>query len=122
MTKDAPPGLARALLPRWANRHDGWCRAIVAEILKTRSPSSATDADRYLKLLLSEKKLSDDPFQDVRKIEEKQLDANPLEPVCLGSLKIEDGVNALKSGAEILFAPSVTVIFGENGAGKSGFV
>lgn len=122
MTKDPPAGLTRALLPRWANKHDGWCRTIVADILKTRSAASATDVDRYLKQLRSEKKLSGDPFQDVPKIEEKELDANPLEPVCLGSLKIEDGVNALKSGAEILFAAGVTVIFGENGAGKSGFV
>ena len=57
-----------------------------------------------------------------RRIEEKELDANPLEPVCLDSLKIEDGVNALKRGAEFVFAPGVTVIFGENGAGNSGFV
>ena len=75
-----------------------------------------------LRVLLAEKKLSDDPFEEVPKIEEKELDANPLEAVCLGTLKIEDGVNALKPGAEIVFAPSVTVIFGENGAGKSGFV
>ncbi len=80
------------------------------------------DIDSYLKLLLSEKKLSDEPLQAVPKIEEKEFDASPLEPVCLGSLKIEDGVNALKPGSEIVFAPGVTVIFGENGAGKSGFV
>ena len=122
MTRNPPPSSVRAVLPRWANKHDGWCRTIVAGILKTRSAASATDMDRYLELLLSEKKLSDDPFKDVPKIEEKELDANPLEPVCLDSLKIEDGVNALKRGAEIVFAPGVTVIFGENGAGKSGFV
>ena len=122
MTKDSSARSAPALLPRWANKHDGWCRTIVADILKSRVAASATDVDRYLKLLLSEKKLSNEPFEDVPKIEEKELDANPLEPVCLDSLKIEDGVNALKRGAEIVFAPSVTVIFGENGAGKSGFV
>jgi len=40
----------------------------------------------------------------------------------LDSLAVGDGVNALKPGAQIDFAPGVTVIFGENGSGKSGFV
>ena len=122
MSKDSATSLGRALLPRWGNNHDGWCRTIAAAILKSRSQASDFDVDRYLKLLLAEKKLSDDPFEEVPKIEEKELDANPLEAICLGTLKIEHGVNALKPGAEIVFAPSVTVIFGENGAGKSGFV
>src|SRR5437667_2550948 len=113
---------SRALLPRWANDQDGWCRTIAGDVLKSRVQPSALDIDRYLKLLLSEKKLSEEPFQPVPKIEEKEFDGNPLEAVCLGSLKVGDGVNALKPGAEIVFAPGVTVIFGENGSGKSGFV
>jgi energy-coupling factor transporter ATP-binding protein EcfA2 len=72
--------------------------------------------------MLSEKKLSPEPFEAVPKIEEKQLAGNPLDPVRVDSLKIGDGVNALKPGAQIDFAPGVTVIFGENGSGKSGFV
>jgi hypothetical protein len=51
-----------------------------------------------------------------------ELAGNPLDPVRLDSLKVGDGVNALKVGAQIDFAPGVTVIFGENGSGKSGFV
>jgi len=73
-------------------------------------------------LLLSEKKLSPEPFEAVAKIEEKELVGNSLDPVRLDSLKVGDGVNALKVGAQIDFAPGVTVIFGENGSGKSGFV
>lgn len=111
-----------ALLPRWANDQDGWPRSIASDVLKNRVQPSDLDIDRYLKLLLAEKKLSAEPFQAVPKIEEKQLDGNPLEAVRMDSLKVGDGVNALKSGAQIDFAPSVTVIFGENGSGKSGFV
>jgi len=112
----------QALLPRWANNHDGWCRAIAADVLKNKCQPSDLDIDRYLKLLLSEKKLSEESFQEVPQIEEREFDANFLEAVCLDSLTVGDGVNALKPGAEIVFAPGVTVIFGENGAGKSGFV
>lgn len=113
---------SHALLPRWANDQDGWCRAIAGDVLKNRALPSDLDIDRYLQLLLSEKKLSPEPFEAVPKIEEKELAGNPLDPVRLDSLKVGDGVNALKVGAQIDFAPGVTVIFGENGSGKSGFV
>jgi energy-coupling factor transporter ATP-binding protein EcfA2 len=115
-------GPVHALLPRWANNHDGWCRAIAADVLKSKVQPSDLDIDRYLALLLSEKKLSNNPFQAIPKIEEKQFDGNPLEAVRLDSVKVGDGVNALKPGTEIIFATGVTVIFGENGSGKSGFV
>src|ERR1700678_3948228 len=109
------PNASHALLPRWANDQDGWSRAIVTDVLKTRTQPSDLDVDRYLKLLLAEKKLSAVPFELIPKIEEKQVFGNPVDAVRLESLKIGDGVNALKPGAQIDFAPGVTVIFGENG-------
>ena len=113
---------AHALLPRWANEHDGWCRAIVADILRRPTEASDSDIDRYLELLLCEKQLSANPFTHIPSIEETQRDARLLDTVQLNSLKIGEGVNALQAGTEIKFAPGVTVIFGENGSGKSGFV
>ena len=112
----------QSLLPRWANAQDGWARSIASDILKNRVQPSDLDIDRYLRLLLSEKKLSNESYQLVQKIEEKQIDGNPLEAVRVDSLTVGDGVNALKPGAQIDFASGVTVIFGENGSGKSGFV
>jgi hypothetical protein len=109
---------SHALLPPWANDQDGWCRTIAADVLKNRVQPSDLDIDRYLKLLLAEKKLSDTPFEPVPKIEEKELDANPLDTVRVDSLKVGDGINALKPGAQIDFAPGVTVIFGRERIGK----
>ena len=124
--QDQQPGAtaptSHALLPPWANTQDGWCRTVAADVLKNRTHPSDPDIDRYLKVLLAEKKLSDDAFEAVPNIEEKQVDGNPLDAVRLDKLRIGDGINALKVGAEIEFAPAVTVIFGENGSGKSGFV
>jgi len=119
--QQAPAQLSRALLPRWANDQDGWPRAIAADVLKNRVQAADLDVDRYLKLLLSEKKLSDEPFQAVPKIEQKEIDGNPLEPVRLDSLKVGEGINALKPGSQIDFAPGVTVIFGENATGGRPF-
>ena len=106
----------------WANAQDGWCRAIAADVLQNGVQASDLDIDRYLKQFLSEKRFSQDPFKDVPKIEEQQPDTRPLDSVRLDAITIGDGVNALKPGAEIDFASGVTVIFGENGSGKSGFV
>ena len=113
---------SQPLLPKWANAQDGWCRAIAADALKNGVPASDLDIDRYLKQLLSEKKLSQRPFETVRQIEEKQPDASPLDSVRLDAVIVGDGVNALKPGSQIDFATGVTVIFGENASGKSGFV
>src|SRR5262249_31029924 len=113
---------SHGLLPVWANSQDGWCRTLAADVLNTRVQPSDVGIDRYLKLLLAEKKLSGETFEPVPKIEEKQADGNPLDPIRLDSVKVGDGVNALRAGAQIEFAAAVTVVFGENGSGKSGFV
>src|SRR4051794_7210125 len=99
---------SHALLPRWANEQDGWSRTLAGDVLKNRVLASDLDIDRYLKLLLAEKKLTAEPFETVAKIEEKELAGHPLDSVRLDSLKIGDGVNALKPGAKIDFAPGVT--------------
>ena len=91
-------------------------------MLKKGVQASDLDIDRYLKQFLSEKKLSQEPFEDVPQIEEKQPDASPLDSVRLDAVIVGDGVNALKPGSQIDFATGVTVIFGENASGKSGFV
>ena len=121
MSSDSPQP-PHALLPRWANNQDSWLRSIVRDVLDNRVQCADGDIDHYLKLLLAEKRLSDEPFEAVPKIEEKQIDGNPLDPVRLDSLKIGDGINAIKADVQIDFASGVTVIFGENGSGKSGFV
>ncbi len=120
-----PPGSSQtpqALLPRWANKQDSWIRSIVGDVLKNRVQCADGDIDRFLNLLLAEKKLSDDAFEAAPKIEEKQHDGNPFQPVQIDSLRVGAGINAIKAGTQIDFAPGVTVIFGENGSGKSGFV
>jgi hypothetical protein len=42
-------------------------------------------------------------------------------PLCLARIDGLSGVNALPTGSALTFDPSLTVIYGRNGAGKSGF-
>ena len=122
MTQSTAGQSPETLLPRWANQQDSWIRTIVNDVLRNRAQSAEGDIDRYVRLFQGEKKLSDEPFEATPKIEEKQVDANPLESVRVDSIKTGEGINALKAGAQIDFASGVTVVFGENGSGKSGFV
>jgi recombinational DNA repair ATPase RecF len=114
--------LVRPLLPRWANAEASWVRSIVADVLGHRAQCAEEDVDRYVKLLLAEKKLTDVVFEDWPRIEEKHLDVSPVDHMRVDSMVIGSGINAIGPGARIDFAPGVTVIFGENGSGKSGFV
>lgn len=117
-----PTTASQALLPQWANAQDGWTRSIAADVLKNRVQPADADIDRYLKALLAEKKLSADEYEPVPTLEQKQAVGNTLDAVRIDSLVVGDGVNAIKPGSQIDFAPGVTVIFGENGSGKSGYV
>ena len=67
--QEAQAPASQPLLPKWANAQDGWCRALVADVLKNAVQASDLDIDRYLQQFLSEKKLSREPFVDVAKIE-----------------------------------------------------
>ena len=116
----SPP---QALLPRWANNQDLWVRSIVVNVLNNRVQPANDDIGRYLKLLFAEKKLSDDPIESVPKIEEKQASTEILStPYGWTRSRWGTGSMQSKAGGKIDFASGVTVIFGENGSGKSGFV
>ena len=75
----------RAILPGWANQQDGWCRAIVDNILKTRVQVSDQDVDHYLKLLLSEKRYSTLPEEIDVKINTLKIEIEALQSTSIQS-------------------------------------
>lgn len=111
-----------SLLIEWANEEAGWVRQIATDLLSSRSPATDKDVDRYLDLLLREKGLSSSPPPVVPLIPQSAIAGSAVEPLRLSSLKITGGVNALKDGEELHFGTRLTVIYGENGSGKSGYV
>ncbi len=73
-------------------------------------------------VLLAEKGLSQDPPPSVPPLSPGvalEENADELHLIRLSNLS---GVNALASGQEIAFNPRLTVLFGENAAGKTGYV
>jgi energy-coupling factor transporter ATP-binding protein EcfA2 len=101
-----------------------WLKCLIGRVLLSRAGPDKAFLDGIYKTFLIEHKLR-----------EKQPDKteSTLQPVpsqrtlgpggfVLKSLQHESGVNALVCGATIPFHPKLTVVYGKNGSGKSGFV
>ncbi len=113
---------AQDLLIAWANEQDSWVRAIVSEVLATRRELSPDALDEVTSVYLAEKQLSEDGHQPVPLLGERAEAEAGSESLRLLSLRECRGVNALAEDQVITFNPRMTVLFGENAAGKTGYV
>src|SRR5579871_2669958 len=111
----------RKVLVDWANGQDGWARTLVAEVLVTGRPVAQDKLDEIYELFKTEKGLSPAQAEEVPPLATPEGGAEEEEPLLLVKLKDVQGVNALAEGHEIDFNPHMTVLFGENGAGKTGY-
>jgi hypothetical protein len=118
----APERSARQRLVEWANQQDGWARSIAAEVITTRREVSAETLTTVRDVYLVEKQLSAGETQEVPLLGDDGTNADAAEVLRLSRLRECDGVNALATGQEITFNPRMTVLFGENAAGKTGYV
>lgn len=118
----APERSARGRLIEWANQQDGWARSIAAEVISTRREVSAETLTAVRDAYLLEKQLSPGEAQEVPLLGDDGTNGDAAEVLRLSRLRECDGVNALASGQEITFNPRMTVLFGENAAGKTGYV
>jgi len=110
------------ILIAWANEQDHWVRAIVSEVIAARRELPEQSIEAAYALLLAEKGLSDDPAPNVSPLSAEASPAENAEDLRLVRLSGLAGVNALATGQEIAFNHRLTVLFGENAAGKTGYV
>jgi len=118
----ADDATSSSLLIEWANGEAAWIRQIVADILASKAKASDSDIERYFELLLKEKHLHTDAAPAVPLLPQSPVAGPHSARLLLKSLKIKGGVNALRDNEEISFGTRLTVVFGENGSGKSGYV
>ena len=108
-------------LVNWVNQHPEWLRSLVDAIL--HSPDQLSDADitRAYNLFIHQKEPAtpnDPPHPAIAlRTDDITLDM----PIVLERLAQVKGVNALTSNSEITFNPGLTLLFGENGTGKTGY-
>lgn len=99
-----------------------WLRSLVASVIAIRGTPKAPVLDRAFDLLLVEHGLKEPQATGNGTPPVAAVATGPRVGFLFGKLKHESGVNALVKGATILFHPKLTVIYGKNGSGKSGFV
>lgn len=105
----------------WANGQDAWVRQITAETILSRQAPIDALLDVAYATFLAEKGLGDGEAPEVPKLELVAADAAEEETLELVSLANIEGVNALAADQELDFDPELTVLFGQNGSGKTGY-
>lgn len=111
----------RSLLTEWANQQDHWLRAVISEILDCRTQLTEAQVNHFYELLLLEKGLTPGEFNVVGSLEDKDSGVDTEQSLSMAQIKDVLNVNALTSGQQLNFNPRLTVIFGENATGKSGY-
>jgi len=113
---------ARSLLVGWANEQDAWVRHLVAEVVVSRRAMTDGQFDAIYQTFLREKALvSGDPVS-VPKLSDDASLLDVSSGLFLTQLHNLKNVNALVGGQAIEFNAKLTVIFGENACGKTGYV
>lgn len=111
----------RTLLARWANDHDEWVRLLVSEVIATGRPVGDATIEKAYQLFRQEKALDPRVLPAVTElnIEARQDESAP--PLTLTKLSAVRGVNALITGEVIEPHEGLTILYGENGTGKTGY-
>ncbi len=116
-------------IKNWAkSRNENWLNFLCSKIIETRKPANEQLISKTYKLFQREYELVEKA--DVKKsnspqgnnISDRNETTEKPKSVTLLSLTHIEGVNALKQDEPINFHPKLTVIYGRNGAGKSGYI
>lgn len=111
----------RTLLAEWANESDEWVRLIVSEVLVTGRHLDKDTLDRAYALFRQEKALDERQLPPVPElqIQARRDDAAPM--LLIERISEVRGVNALVTTEVIEPHDGLTILYGENGTGKTGY-
>ena len=111
----------RNALVAWANASDEWIRRIVRGVLGSNGELSDKERSQVFRLFLEQKGFEERTLPEEPQLEYSSQTVGKAEPFQLIRLSDVKGVNALAEGEQIIFAPGLTLLFGENGTGKTGY-
>ena len=111
----------RALLADWANSNDEWVRLLVAEVLASGRAVGDSTVEKAYKLFRQEKALDKRELPTLAKLDVEARQDESAPPLSLTRLSDVRGVNALVPGAIIEPHEGLTILYGENGTGKTGY-
>ncbi|MDO4900568.1 AAA family ATPase [Actinomyces sp.] len=121
--ESAPAGCGdpRALLAEWANDNQEWLRSLVAEVIARGRPVEGATIDNAYQLFRQENGLDVRLLPAVDKINVTDQRDESLPSLYLTRISEVHGVNALAPGAVIEPHEGLTILYGENGTGKTGY-
>lgn len=111
----------RRLLVDWANQQDAWVRQLVAETILSRQEPGEGTFEKVYDTFLAEKGLSGQPPPIVPTLELDTVEPSQDDTLELSSLHDVEHVNALAPDQNLEFDADLTVLFGQNGSGKTGY-
>lgn len=117
----AVEGSAVGALASWANGQDGWVRMVTSTVLAGRTALDDANIAVAFQQLMAEKGLSDATPTPVPTIEITEAPADDAPPLRLLRIGETRNVNRLVDGQEIAFNDRITVVYGENASGKTGY-
>ena len=110
----------RSVLARWANRGDEWVRYLVGQVLSTGRPVAESDVDYAYQLFRQSKALDKRTLPAQAELAFELAEAEVEASLTIARLSDVQGVNALTPGAVIEPHEGLTILYGENGTGKTG--
>ena len=121
-TAQTPGNSSLSLLIEWANGQDHWIRKLVEDVVASKKRLSDECITDLREQFLREKKLAQGESPSVKSLSRPQVFSDTAADMRLVSLEHMENVNALAPSQKIEFHPRLTVCFGENASGKSGYV
>lgn len=117
----SPSKNPRDLLVEWANIAPEWARYIVRNVIDNKAPLNGKSITTAYKFFLQENGLEERTLPDEPLLIASNADTETIAPLTITSLSDVIGVNALGTGNAIKPDPHLTILFGENGTGKTGY-
>jgi energy-coupling factor transporter ATP-binding protein EcfA2 len=111
----------RATLATWANEQDEWVRSVARCVLNTGRALTSDDLDAAYTLFRQEKGLDERTLSTEPAIAVETSEEEAELPLAITKLTDVTGVNALVTGSVIEPHEGMTILFGENGTGKTGY-
>ncbi|WP_082970443.1 AAA family ATPase [Mycobacterium sp. E2989] len=124
MTETAAPPQRldpRNLLSEWANASDEWVRYIVRHVIQGGGPLGRDEETDAYALFRQEKAFDKRELPVEQPLATFEDEDEAIERLQLTSLSGVTGVNALVEGSVIEPHEGLTILFGENGTGKTGY-
>lgn len=111
----------RGMLREWANSSDEWVRHIVSHVLTGGGPLGSDEKATSYELFRQEKAFDPRLLPTEELLATLEPEEEAIEPLTITSLSAITGVNALVEGGAIEPHEGLTILFGENGTGKTGY-